>query len=171
MKGLLQRVSRAAVSVDGEVIGAIAAGLCVLVGVGHEDDEHDADLLAERLIGLRIFEDQQGKMNRSLVEIGGSMLVVSQFTLMADTRRGRRPSFVAAAAPDRAAALIERVVSVVRAGGIEVATGRFGTHMKIDIGADGPVTLMLDTRERRSGSRQESVPGQRDRPAGGEHDG
>lgn len=150
VKGLLQRVSRAVVSVEGRVVGAIDAGLCVLVGVGHDDDETDAQLLADRLVGLRIFEDEQGKMNRSLRDTRGGMLVVSQFTLMADTRRGRRPSFVGAAAPERAAALIDRVVAAVRAVDLEVATGCFGAHMDIDIRADGPVTLMLDTKEKRS---------------------
>lgn len=150
MKGLLQRVHGAYVSVDGAVVGEIGAGLCVLVGVGHEDDEGDARLLAERLVNLRVFEDDGGKMNLSLLDTSGGLLVVSQFTLMGDTRRGRRPSFVAAAAPERAAELIEFLVDRVRDVGVEVATGRFGAHMDIDIKADGPVTLMLDTREKRS---------------------
>jgi D-tyrosyl-tRNA(Tyr) deacylase len=150
MKGLLQRVRRAAVAVDGETVGAIEAGLCVLVGVGHEDDESDARTMAERLVNLRVFEDADGKMNLSLLDVSGQLLVVSQFTLMGDTRRGRRPSFVAAAAPDRAAELIDHLVIRVREGGVTVATGRFGSHMDIDIQADGPVTLMLDTQEKRS---------------------
>jgi D-tyrosyl-tRNA(Tyr) deacylase len=107
-------------------------------------------LLADRRVGLRVFADAEGKMNLALREVGGELLVVSQFTLMGDTRRGRRPSFVAAAAPERANALIERVVEVARGLGVKVATGRFGAHMDIDVCADGPVTLLLDTKERRS---------------------
>jgi D-tyrosyl-tRNA(Tyr) deacylase len=150
VKGLLQRVTRAAVVVAGETVGEINAGLCVLVGVGHEDEEGDAQLLADRLINLRVFEDDAGKMNLSLLDSRGQLLVVSQFTLMGDTRRGRRPSFVRAAEPRRAAELIDHLVSRVREAGTTVATGRFGAHMDIDIQADGPVTLMLDTREKRS---------------------
>jgi D-tyrosyl-tRNA(Tyr) deacylase len=150
VKGLVQRVARAAVSADGDCVGAIELGLFVLVGVGHDDDERDADLLADRVVGLRVFADKENKMNLSLADVGGGLLVVSQFTLMGDTRRGRRPSFVAAAAPDRAAALIDRMVEKARALGVEVATGRFGAHMEIDVRADGPVTLMLDTKQSRS---------------------
>jgi len=149
---LLQRVRRAAVRVDAEVVGEIGPGLCVFVGVGHEDGEDDAALLAERVVNLRIFEDEAAKMNRSLLDTGGSLLVVSQFTLMGNTRRGRRPSFVGAAEPERAAALIEHFISVARATGCTLATGRFGANMMIDIGADGPVTLMLDSKEKRSAS-------------------
>ena len=150
VKGLVQRVASAAVNVDGVCVGAIEQGLFALVGVGHDDDERDADLLADRMIGLRVFSDREGKMNLALADVGGSLLVVSQFTLMGDTRRGRRPSFVAAAAPDRAAALIERLVAKARALGTAVETGRFGAHMEIDLRADGPVTLMLDTKQSRS---------------------
>lgn len=146
----MQRVSRAAVRVGDELTGAIGAGLFALVGVGHDDDERDAALLADRMVGLRVFADADGKMNLSLRDVGGELLVVSQFTLMGDTRRGRRPSFVAAAAPERANALIERVVETARGLGVKVATGRFGAHMDIDVRADGPVTLLLDTKERRS---------------------
>jgi D-tyrosyl-tRNA(Tyr) deacylase len=140
------------VSVEGVCVGAVERGLFALVGVGHDDDERDADLLADRMVGLRVFSDQDGKMNLALGDVGGGLLVVSQFTLMGDTRRGRRPSFVAAAPPERAAQLIERVVEKARALGIEVATGKFGAHMDIDLRADGPVTLMLDTRQSRSDS-------------------
>jgi D-tyrosyl-tRNA(Tyr) deacylase len=133
-------------------VGAVERGLFALVGVGHDDDERDADLLADRMVGLRVFADQDGKMNLALGDVGGGLLVVSQFTLMGDTRRGRRPSFVAAAPPERAARLIERVVEKARALGVEVATGKFGAHMDIDLRADGPVTLMLDTRQSRSDS-------------------
>lgn len=152
MKGLVQRVARAAVSVEGVCVGAVERGLFALVGVGHDDDERDADLLADRMVGLRVFADEAGKMNLALGEVGGGLLVVSQFTLMGDTRRGRRPSFVAAAPPERAARLIERVIEKARALGVEVATGKFGAHMDIDLRADGPVTLMLDTRQSRSDS-------------------
>jgi D-tyrosyl-tRNA(Tyr) deacylase len=138
--------------VDGVCVGAVERGLFALVGVGHEDDESDAELLADRMVGLRVFSDQDGKMNLALGDVGGGLLVVSQFTLMGDTRRGRRPSFVAAAPPERAAQLIERVVEKARALGVEVATGKFGAHMDIDLRADGPVTLMLDTRQSRSDS-------------------
>lgn len=151
MKALVQRVRRAAVHVAGEPVGSIDAGLCAFIGVGHEDDATDAETLADRLTGLRIFEDEAGKMNLSLRDTGGALLVVSQFTLMADTRRGRRPSFVAAAPPEHAEPLIEQLASTVRAGGVDVAGGRFGAHMEVDICNDGPVTLMLDTREKRSG--------------------
>jgi D-tyrosyl-tRNA(Tyr) deacylase len=150
VKGLVQRVSRASVSVNGETVGSIGRGLFVLVGVGHEDEERDADLLADRVIGLRIFPDNDGKMNLSLPATGGALLIVSQFTLLGDTRRGRRPSFVAAAPPERAAQLIERMVVCSRGLGVTVATGRFGADMQIEVLADGPVTLMLDTREKRS---------------------
>lgn len=148
----MQRVARAAVSVEGVCVGAVERGLFALVGVGHDDDERDADLLADRMVGLRVFADEAGKMNLALGEVGGGLLVVSQFTLMGDTRRGRRPSFVAAAPPERAAQLIERVIEKARALGVEVATGKFGAHMDIDLRADGPVTLMLDTRQSRSDS-------------------
>jgi D-tyrosyl-tRNA(Tyr) deacylase len=138
------------VLVDGERIAAIGAGLCVLAGVGHDDTDEDAGTLADRLVGLRVFEDADEKMNLSLADTGGAMLVVSQFTLMADTRRGRRPSFVDAAPPDRAEALIAALIARVRERGVEVATGRFRAHMHVDLVNDGPVTLMLDTKEKRS---------------------
>ena len=150
VRGLVQRVSRAAVHTGDECTGAIGVGLFALVGVGHDDDERDAALLADRMVGLRVFADADGKMNLALRDVGGSLLVVSQFTLMGDTRRGRRPSFAAAAPPERARQLIERLVDEARQLGIAVATGRFGAHMDIDVRADGPVTLLLDTKERRS---------------------
>lgn len=146
----MQRVSRAAVYVGEECTGSIGVGLFALIGVGHDDDERDAALLAERMVGLRVFPDSEGKMNLALCDVGGSLLVVSQFTLMGDTRRGRRPSFVAAAAPERAKELIERLIDAARGLGVPVASGRFGAHMDIDVRADGPVTLLLDTKERRS---------------------
>jgi D-tyrosyl-tRNA(Tyr) deacylase len=150
VKALVQRVSRASVLVDGERVAAIEKGLCVLVGVGHEDTDEDARTLAERLVGLRIFEDDAEKMNLSLADTGGAMLVVSQFTLMGDTRRGRRPSFVDAAPPDRAEPLIEKLVASVRERGVEVATGKFRAHMHVDLVNEGPVTVLLDTKEKRS---------------------
>ena len=150
VKGLVQRVARAAVAIGEETVGSIGPGLLVLVGVGHEDDERDAAGLADRIVGLRVFADAEGKTNLALREVRGELLVVSQFTLLADTRRGRRPSFVAAAPPERAAELVERVIAEARRLGATVATGRFGAHMRIEILADGPVTLMLDTREKRS---------------------
>ena len=151
VKALIQRVSHAAVSVDGEVVGSIGAGLCALVGVGSDDADPDAVLLADRIVGLRIFEDEAGKMNRSLADAGGSLLAVSQFTLMADTRRGRRPSFVGAAPPEQAEPLIGRLVEAARDLGVDVATGRFRAHMEVELCNDGPVTILLDTREKRSG--------------------
>jgi D-tyrosyl-tRNA(Tyr) deacylase len=150
MKALVQRVSRASVVVGDERVAEIGGGLCVFVGVGHDDGTEDAATLADRLVDLRVFEDDAGKMNRSLADIGGAMLVVSQFTLLADTRRGRRPSFVDAAPPASAEPLITHLIANVRRREIEVRTGRFGAHMKIDLCNDGPVTLMLDTKERRS---------------------
>ena len=150
MKALVQRVTRAAVTVDSEPVGAIAKGLCAFIGAAQDDDTNDAVLLADRVLDLRIFEDDAGKMNLSLADTRGALLVVSQFTLLADTRRGRRPSFVDAAPPERAEALITALVERARTRGVEVATGRFRAHMSVEIHNDGPVTLMLDTRERRS---------------------
>jgi D-tyrosyl-tRNA(Tyr) deacylase len=150
MKAVVQRVARAAVTVDSEQVGAIGKGLCAFIGVAQDDAESDAALLADRLVDVRVFDDEAGKMNLSLVDTRGALLVVSQFTLLADTRRGRRPSFVDAAPPERAEALIALLVERSRARGLEVATGRFRAHMHVEIHNDGPVTLMLDTRERRS---------------------
>lgn len=147
MRACIQRVSEAQVSAGGEVIGRIGTGLLVLLGVGSEDGEAEATWLAEKVVGLRIFEDHAGKMNRSLAEAGGAMLVVSQFTLYGDCRRGRRPSFTEAAPPELAEQLYEAFVSVVRRGGVEVATGRFREHMLVSLVNDGPVTLWLDTAE------------------------
>jgi D-tyrosyl-tRNA(Tyr) deacylase len=151
VRAVVQRVSAAAVRVDGATVGAIERGLCVLLGVGGDDDPDDARRMAERLANLRIFEDEAGRMNCSVRDIGGSVLAVSNFTLMADTRRGRRPSFNAAAAPAVAAPLLELVGRELEGLGIPLATGRFGAHMDIDIAADGPVTLLLDTKESRRG--------------------
>ncbi len=147
MRACVQRVSEARVTVDGGVVGQIKAGLVVLLGVGHEDDTAEIDWLADKVIGLRVFEDDAGKMNRSLAEAGGAMLVVSQFTLYGDCRRGRRPSFIDAAPPALAERLYEAFVARVRATGIEVATGRFREHMQVSLTNDGPVTLWIDTAE------------------------
>ncbi len=134
-----------------ETAGEIGAGLFALVGVGREDDESDACLLAERSVHLRICDDGEGLMNLSLLDTGGSLLVVSQFTLLADSRRGRRPSFVAAARPEVAEPLVEAFASRARELGVRTAGGRFGAHMMIEMVADGPVTVMLDSKEKRRG--------------------
>ena len=131
-------------TVNGELVGAIDSGLCALVGIGHHDDDAGADRLAERLWHLRVFEDDDGKMNRSAAELGLAILVVSQFTLCADTSRGRRPSFVDAAAPEKAEPIIERLVERLRSLGANVETGRFRTDMSVTLTNDGPVTLVLE---------------------------
>ena len=132
-------------TVDGEVVGAIGRGLCVLVGVGTADTERDADALSLKVIGLRVFEDDDGKFARSVEDVGGALLVVSQFTLYGDASRGRRPSFTEAAPPAQAEALYERFVAQARGGPVPVATGRFRAHMAVALVNDGPVTLLLDT--------------------------
>jgi len=146
MLACIQKVSRAQVTVAGEVCGRIGRGLLVLLGVAHDDTEADARLLARKAAGLRIFEDDQGKMNLGLAEVGGAMLVVSQFTLLGDCRKGRRPSFTAAAAPETAEALYEVFVQAVADSGLEVATGQFRQHMDVELVNDGPVTLILDSQ-------------------------
>jgi D-tyrosyl-tRNA(Tyr) deacylase len=149
MRALVQRVTRGAVRVEGETIGAIGAGLVILVGVGEADTEGDADFLANKVAGLRIFSDAEGRFNLSLLDTGGAALVVSQFTLYADARKGRRPSFVHAAPPERAEALVARFAAALQGAGIAVATGRFRSHMDVEIHNDGPVTIWLDTAELR----------------------
>jgi D-tyrosyl-tRNA(Tyr) deacylase len=146
MRAVLQRVTSASVAVDGETVGAIGPGLLVLLGVGQDDGEAEADLLARKTAELRIFSDAAGRFNLSLRDVGGAALVVSQFTLFADTRRGRRPSFTEAAPPEIAAPLVERFADALRGRGIDVATGRFGAHMHVSLVNDGPVTITLDTR-------------------------
>ncbi|MHB0955646.1 MAG: D-aminoacyl-tRNA deacylase [Pirellulaceae bacterium] len=146
MKACVQRVTSASVSVAGEVVGQIEHGLLVLLGVGQQDLPSDADYLARKLVGLRIFEDDQGKMNRSLDEVSGAMLVVSQFTLWGDCRKGRRPSFVEAAPPDLAERLYDHFVDTVESLGVQVATGRFRAHMHVALVNDGPVTLIVESR-------------------------
>lgn len=145
MRAVVQRVARARVSVEGRSVGAIDAGLLVLVGVGNDDGEPQARWLADKLAGLRIFEDDGGKMNRSVADVGGAVLVVSQFTLLGDCRKGRRPSFVAAARPEHARPLVEAVADRIASAGVPVATGEFGAHMHMDLVNDGPVTLVIDT--------------------------
>jgi D-tyrosyl-tRNA(Tyr) deacylase len=144
MRAVVQRVTEAAVTVDGAVVGAIGRGLCVLVGVTHDDDPAGARRLAAKLWHLRVFDDDSGVMNRSLADTGGAALVVSQFTLYGDTRRGRRPSWVAAARPEQAEPLVDAVAGELRALGAEVATGRFRADMRVALVNDGPVTLVID---------------------------
>ena len=145
MRAVVQRVTEAQVTVDGELIGRIAAGLCVLVGVGSRDGDAEARALAEKIARLRVFEDSDGKMNQSLLDVGGALLAVSQFTLYGDTTKGRRPSFVGAMEPVRAEQLFELFCATSRNLGVTVATGRFRTHMSVSLVNDGPVTLLLDT--------------------------
>lgn len=145
MRAVVQRVAEAKVTVQSEITGQIAAGLCVLVGVGKDDVEADAAALADKVARLRIFEDGAGKMNQSLLEVGGALLAVSQFTLFGDTSKGRRPSFVGAMEPGRAEQLFDLFCASCRNMGITVATGRFRTHMSVSLVNDGPVTLLLDT--------------------------
>jgi D-tyrosyl-tRNA(Tyr) deacylase len=135
------------VTVDGQIVGQISGGMLVLLGITSDDQLEDVAYLAEKTTGLRIFEDDQGKMNRSLLETGGQMLVVSQFTLLGDCRKGRRPSFIQAAAPELAERLYQQFVAHVQARGIYVATGRFRAHMDVALVNDGPVTLLLDSRK------------------------
>jgi len=145
MRAVIQRVSRASVSVDGAVTGAIGPGLVVLVGVAREDDGAAADYLAAKVAGLRIFPDQEGRMNRSVAEAGGALLVISQFTLYGDVRKGRRPSFDRAAPPETARALYDRFVAAARGLGLPVQTGVFQAIMQVELVNDGPVTILCDT--------------------------
>ncbi len=148
MKALLQRVSRASVSVGREMVGKIGPGLVVLVGVANGDTEKDAQYLTDKIVNLRIFADEASKFNLSALDVRGELLAVSQFTLLADTKKGRRPSFTDAAPPEQAQALFEQFVAGLRASGLKVETGRFQTHMLVEIQNDGPVTIMLDSREK-----------------------
>ena len=148
MRALLQRVSRAEVRVDGAAVGSIGPGLLVLLGVGHGDDEATADALARRILELRIFRDEEGRTNRSLVDVDGEALVVSQFTLYADTRRGRRPGFTDAATPALAKVLWLRVAASMEVEGIRTQLGEFGAEMAVDLVNDGPFTIWLDTSDR-----------------------
>lgn len=146
MRAVLQRVSQARVLVDQEVIGEIGRGLLLLLGVSQTDKIEQARWLADKVIGLRIFEDGQGKMNLDLAEVGGAVLVVSQFTLFGDCRKGRRPSFIEAAPPEIAISLYEAFVTAIKAQGIVTATGRFGAMMQVELINDGPVTLIVDSK-------------------------
>lgn len=144
MRALLQRVSKASVTVDGQTISSIGNGLLILLGVGHGDGEEQAKFLAEKIATLRVFEDDQGKTNLSVLDVGGEAIVVSQFTLYADTRKGRRPSFTDAALPDLAEPLVTRFAELLRAQGVVTQTGRFGAHMEVEIHNNGPVTIWLE---------------------------
>lgn len=144
MRALLQRVSSGEVSVDDQVIARIGPGLVILLGIGHDDGEAEAVYLAEKIATLRVFEDEGGKTNLSVLDVGGEAIVVSQFTLYADTRKGRRPSFVHAADPDLAAPLVERFADLLRGHGVPTQTGQFGAHMLVEINNDGPVTIWLE---------------------------
>jgi D-tyrosyl-tRNA(Tyr) deacylase len=148
VKALLQRVSHASVTVAGEEVGRIGPGLVIFIGVAEGDSEKDAQYLISKIVNLRIFTDTQGKFNLSALEVGGGLLLVSQFTLLADTRRGRRPGFEQAAAPALAEKLFDYCVGLARESGLAVATGRFQAHMLVEIHNDGPVTVMLDSREK-----------------------
>jgi D-aminoacyl-tRNA deacylase len=145
MRVVVQRVSHATVTIAGEVVGRIGQGLMVLLGITHDDTPAKARWLAEKVIGLRIFNDADGKMNRGITDIGGAVLVVSQFTLYSDAQKGRRPSFVAAARPEQAIPLYEEFVNGIKALGVPVETGRFGADMQVELVNDGPVTLIVET--------------------------
>jgi D-tyrosyl-tRNA(Tyr) deacylase len=147
MRAVVQRVARAGVAVNEKTVGEIGEGMCVFLGVGVGDTERDAEWLADKIVNLRIFEDGEGKMNRSLLETGGAALVVSQFTLYGDCRKGRRPSFVRAASAEEGQRLYEKFVEQVRRRGVETECGMFQTHMVVTLVNDGPVTLVVDTRE------------------------
>ena len=148
VKALLQRVTRASVSVAGEEVGRIGQGLVIFIGVASGDTEKDAQYLAQKTVNLRIFADEADRFNLSALDIKGELLAVSQFTLLADTKKGRRPSFIEAAPPDQAEELFERFVEESRASGLKVETGRFQQYMQVEIHNDGPVTILLDSREK-----------------------
>ncbi|GBE58158.1 D-tyrosyl-tRNA(Tyr) deacylase [bacterium BMS3Abin01] len=148
MKALVQRVGRARVTVGGETVGEIGAGMLVLLGVATEDGESDADYIAGKLARLRIFDDSRGRMNLDISRTGGGILLVSQFTLLAETRRGNRPGFTGAAEPRQAVALYELVAGSLRSDGVPVSTGEFGATMSVELVNEGPVTIMLDSRDR-----------------------
>src|SRR5437867_13146383 len=146
MRAVIQRVKHASVMVDGETVGSIGVGFLVLLGVGRDDTEEDARYITGKIAGMRIFSDAEGKFNLALEDVGGAVLLVSQFTLYADTRKGRRPSFIDAAPPELAEALVDRCAQLLRAEGIPVETGVFGAHMQVSLLNDGPVTILLDSK-------------------------
>ena len=146
MRSVVQRVSWARVSVEGQEVGSVGKGLCVLVGVTHEDGPKDVEWMADKLIHLRIFEDEAGKMNKSLMDVGGAMMLVSQFTLLGDCRRGRRPSFLGAALTEKAREVYDGLIAAVRSRGVSVASGVFQAEMAVELCNAGPVTLILDSR-------------------------
>jgi D-aminoacyl-tRNA deacylase len=148
MRAVVQRVTRAEVSVSGRCVGRIGPGFAVLLGVARDDTEADAEFVIDRILGLRVFADEAGKMNLALGAVSGELLVISQFTLLADTSGGRRPSFIKAAPPEIARPLYEHLVSLARARGVRVETGEFGAHMELGLVNDGPVTIILDSRAR-----------------------
>ena len=154
MRIVLQRVSRASVSIDGKIVGQIGGGFLVLAGIGQDDTEQDYKFIADKIVNLRVFEDEDGKMNRSLLETGGSLLVVSQFTLFADCRKGRRPSFINAAPPEKASADFDKFLTLLKQYQIKVESGVFGAMMDVELVNDGPVTIILDSRELQSVSRR-----------------
>ena len=147
MRAVVQRVIKASVAVDAREVGSINQGILVLLGVGHKDGRQDAEYMADKVVHLRIFADEQGKMNRSLLDVGGGLLAVSQFTLWGDCRKGRRPSFVAAAEPAKAERLYEAFIDHARSLGVTVASGRFQEMMEVSLVNDGPVTLLLDSKK------------------------
>lgn len=153
MRAVLQRVKSASVSIEGKTAGAIGPGFLVLLGVAPEDTQEECDFLLDKILGLRVFEDEAGKMNRSLCDRGGALLVVSQFTLYADCRRGRRPSFTGAARPETAVPLYERFLAGARQAGVPTECGEFGADMLVSLENDGPVTILLDTDEIMPGKR------------------
>lgn len=144
MRIVLQRVSRASVTIGGQVRGRVEQGFCILAGFAHADTAAEVEWMAEKVAGLRLFSDAEGKMNLALAEVGGAVLVISQFTLYGNTEKGRRPSFVGAAPPEIAIPLYERFIAALRGRGLTVATGEFGAHMDVEIHNDGPVTLILE---------------------------
>lgn len=147
MRAVIQRVSRASVTVEGRTVGLIGSGLLVLLGIGHADGTQEAVALVDKMLGLRIFPDEERRMNLAVTDVGGSVLVVSQFTLLADIRKGRRPSFTDAADPERASAMVDEVVAMVSARGVPVATGEFGAMMDVELVNAGPVTIVVDVAD------------------------
>ena len=144
MRALLQRVSKASVTINGQTISSVGKGLLILLGVGHGDGDEQARFLAEKIANLRVFEDEQGKTNLSILDVNGEAIVVSQFTLYADTRKGRRPSFIYAALPEVAEPLVDRFIGLLRGHGVPTQTGKFGAHMEVEIHNNGPVTIWLE---------------------------